>query len=1124
LGSKSHIGKFKIGFVTFLILLIVTILIFNLQQSFFVQKHVIAEEIVPIQNIQNLADDENVNVTVQRYYSSLPLLSTEDKKGNYVYQFNELNKDHKNWADESNLIDSASANITPVNEIDNSIEEVIDLVQEPLEVPNEELVEEPIEETEEEIVNLFDDSGWDDWDDYSELLPPTLFDPLIQTQEEYDMFNPVVTEETSYDDDFFADFYVAGEDDTAIFPDGFYYLQLVVNEELLGEIEVEFRESQYYLNGQELYNFVYNRLSDEAIDRIFGDVDIYVSIDDLIAKGVDATLDLDAFQVTLNFSLDDMPLIIIPVSEIDKKAKILKNNQYSINDADLIEPEFLSVVSSINWYGNYSYGSAYSSLNSFTLNMYMNNSVSVGDIEFNFSNSFAYTFGDTSNPLSYDFGSWSGSYAFYDSNLKLTFGQVGGSLLSSGTPIGFTLEKTYSYGEQTALPHQFQRHFIIDDVATINIYLNGEIILSKRVKQGEYKFIDFAFQDGANLLIFDINYDDDAYQDINEQYEIAYDSSLLARGDYLYGLSGAIQKTLIDSTSQSLLYLPYFDGSWYEYNLSDFEMKYWVNAGLTDEFTMKTSLSMATDIMALSFEGLLATMHGSYSGSLDLALQNELTPSVDLSVAHTYQTPVGPISASLSLALPEYERPSYDLSTDGSIGLSLGYTFNIWEFPPLSTSLNLTATNSEFTTSSSLGMSYTPAPGLALSTSVSATTSTISDPTFTFTVALSYSLITNLTTSTSFTSDGDSSISASYKASANDSLQFSISNIQYTEESNRPTYSTTWAHTGNVSSLSIRQTASDDFADFNTNASLSTTLYYAGGLFGISGTTSSNFLLLKPSGKLAGSPISISKTNNSSPTLLDSIFGTSVYTDLSANTKNNIIVYGDTNSLFSSGGTFSYELNTGSRSGFTKRMSIPISYTLSGLLYNADGTPYAQYSSPVYTREIDENGNYYLQISENQYLFTDANGRYILNDVSPGYYVFDLQVGKQWYAISFQIPSDEENEGKVVELEDYQVENLDQDLVDWDLTVDAENTDSKVDDIIIDTFGNEIVSEYSKFEFIGIKDVVDEETFAANTQQEFAPTGFDEAISNDDEFVEPDVDPFADTASDWVDDSDSWTF
>lgn len=1115
MGSKSHIGKRKVGFVTFFLLLIVTILIFIIHQSFFVSEHKLTEEYIPIQNTQSLTENENVNVTVQRYYASLPLLSDEDKKGDYSYHLNELNKDYNDLNVEEDVI-STEAGL----EKEVLVEDVVQPIKEEI-IAVEPTIDSPVQVEE----NLFDDSSWDDWGSVSELLPPTLFEPLIQTQEEYDMFNPAVTEDVTYDDDFFSDFYVAGEDDAPIFPDGYYYLQLNVNEELLGEIEVQFKEGDYYLNSQGLYDFVYNRLSDAAIDRIFGDADVYISLNELIEKGVEASIDLDAFAVNLVFSLDDMPLIIIPVSEVDKQSKILKNNQYGINDASLIEPEFISAVSAVNLYGNYSYGSLYSGvLNPFTINMYMNNSVSVGAIEFSFSNNFAYTFGSTTNPLSYDFGSWSGAYSYYDKNLRLTFGQVGGSLISGGTPIGFTLEKTYSYGKQSALPHQFTRHFVIEDLATINIYLNDEVIFSKRVKQGEYKFIDFSFKDGANLLIFDIDYDDDdKYEDIHEQYDIAYDSSLLARGDYLYGLSGAIHKTIVDDTTKSLFVLPYFNGSWYEYNFSDIEMTYWMNVGLTDEFTMLTSLSLASDVMTVSFEGLLATLKGSYNGSVNIGLQNNLTPSADLSLSHTYQTKVGPISANLSLSVPEFERPSYDLSSDGSISLSLGYTFNIWELPPLSTSFNVSATNSEISTSSSVGLSYSPATGLSISSSLTATTSTINDPTFAFSVSLNYSLIKNMSTSTSFSSEGTSSISASYKAGLNDSLQFSVSNINYTE-ANRPSYSATWAHTGDNSSLSIRQTASDNFTDLNTNASLSSTLYYAGGLFGISGTTSSNFLLLKPKGKLAGSQLSISKTNNSTPTLLDSIFGTSVYTELTADTKNNIIIYGEVDSLYSSGGSFSYELNTNTRTGFAKRMTVPVTYTVSGLLYDVDGKPFAQYSSPVYTRQEDEFGNYYLQISENQYLFTDANGRYILNDVAPGYYVFDLQVDKSWYAISFQIPDNENNDGKIIELEDYRVEDLSDDILSWDLSIEAEKTDSSAQDFAVDTFGNKIVSEYAQFEFILIKDIVDEETFAMDSQQEFEPTGFEKSISNGDEFVAPEVDPFADTASEWVDDSDSWSF
>jgi outer membrane usher protein len=325
--------------------------------------------------------------------------------------------------------------------------------------------------------------------------------------------------------------------------------------------------------------------------------------------------------------------------------------------------------------------------------------------------------------------------------------------------------------------------------------------------------------------------------------------------------------------------------------------------------------------------------------------------------------------------------------------------------------------------------------------------------------------------------------------------------------------------------LSVKQTASDDFTDFNTNASLSTNLYYAGGLFGISASSSSNFLLLKTTGKLSGSPISVSKTNDSSPKQLNSLFGTSVYTDLTANSKNNLIIYSESDSVYSSGGTFSYELNTSSRTGFTKVLSIPTSYTVSGVLYNTDGLPYAQYSSPVYTREIDENGNYYLQISESQYLFTDANGRWILNDVSPGIYVFDLQVGNDWFALSFDIPDDEENDGKVIEIEDYQAEEKQPELISWDVDLETEQASTEEDDISVDTFGNEIVAEYAKVVLLNIARVTDEQTFAQTSSQEFAPTGFEQTIGTDDDSTEVEFDPFADTASSWDDSEyDDWTF
>lgn len=1137
--SKNCFGKksIKRSISLFLILIVVLIYIFYFMFSQNKSNSSVRKYKEPVQIATKLTKNENndINVDLQRYYSSLELLDSQ--KTEYTYVLNEINKEFKDLSSEY-LLDSTISN--PQVSLDLNVKE--DSIDEILSVESQFNNEQPINNNESLLVttnettdnidefndipfeeDLWEDDWGDDWDS-SELLPPVLFDPLIQTQEEYDMFNPDISYQPSYEDDsFFDDFYVSGGevDVESLYPDGAYYLLLYIGDNEVGEIKVTFNKGVYSLDVDELKQFLSPRLGDKSFNRIFNAIDNTISIEELNDRGVDSSIDINQFAVFLKFSLSDIPLVIVPVSKVDNSTSALKNNQYGINDAELIKPEFISLVTSNNLYLSYSYGPKLKSLNPLNSNLFMNNSLQVGKIEFNFTNSLSYNRGSIANPFNFNLGSWSGNYQFYDKNLVLKFGQVGGNLLSSGTPIGFIIEKSYSNGLQKLLPNQFSKTYKVVDKAKIEIVLNGEVILAKNVNEGEYKFVNFTFKDGGNKIIFNIDYIDESLEDIYQEFEVAYASELFAEGDYLWGLSASINKSEINNSSKTIFALPYFDGKWYEYNFNNLEMKYWFDMGITDSFTLKTSLSLASEILHLSFNGILATMNGPYYGSLSTYVSDGVTPSLKGTLSHVFITNAGPISANLTFNAPVFNTTNFKLSTPFILGLSVGYTFKFINFPPINTSFNISASQYGLSGASSIATSYSPGEGISFASSLSASKSYNTDLNFSLQMSLNYALRNNLSTSTSFSNKGNSNVGISLKASDRDSFQMSISNIQYVNNE-EPSYNGSWTHNGDLSNISMNQFVSGDLQEYTTSIGLSSNLYFANGLFALSSKAANNFFLVKPTGKLAQSDISISQTNDSSPKLLKNIFGVSVYTDLVSNTKNNLIIYGDTDSIFSSGGTFSYQLNTYGRSGFTKIVTIPTSYTVSGVLRDAEDKAISQYSSPVYSREIDDNGKYYLQIRNDLYLFTDSSGRWILNDVKPGYYVFDLQVDKDWYGISFQIIDDLENEGKVIEIEDYKVEKIKELEFSFDTDL-FENPDTLIDKRIYDAFGTEIAQEYDKMVFLDVNDILDETAFYEKTLEIFSQTRYDEAVGFGDNGDEEFVDPFADTATDWVDD-DSYSF
>lgn len=1133
--SKNCFGKktIKKSIFLFLILIVVLIYIFYFMFSQNKINSSVRKEKSPVKISTKLTKDENnnINVDIQRYYSSLELLDTQ--KTEYTYVLNEINKEYKDL-NSKYLLDSTI--IKPQVSLDLIVKE--DSIDEMPSVESQLNIDEPIiinddalltpNETTENLdefndTPIVEDLWEDDWES-SELLPPILFDPIIQTQEEYDMFNPDISYNSTYENDsFFDDFYVSGGqvDVESLYPDGAYYLLLYIGDNQVGEIKVTFNKGVYSLDVDELKQFLSPRLGDKSFNRIFNQIENSISVEELNNRGVDTSIDINQFAVYLKFSLSDIPLVIVPVSRVENSTSALKNNQYGINAAELIKPEFISLVSTNNLYLSYSYGPRITSSNPLNANLFMNNSLQVGKIEFNITDSLSYNRGALDNPFKFNIGSWVGNYQLYDKNIVLKFGQVGGNLLSSGTPIGFSIEKSYSNGLQKALPNQFSKIYKIVDKAKIEIVLNGEIILAKKVNEGEYKFVDFTFKDGGNKLIFKIDYIDESIEDIYQEFEIAYASELFAEGDYLWGLSASINKNEIANSSKTLFALPYFDGKWYQYNFNNLEMKYWFDMGITESFTLKTSLSLASEIMQLSFNGILATMNGTYYGTLSTYVSDGVTPSLKGTLSHAFSTKIGVISANLTFNAPVYKTTDFKLNTPFLLGLSVGYTFKFANIPPISTSINISSSQYGLSGSSSVATSYSPGDGISFASSLSASKSYNTDLTFSLQLSLNYSLKNNLSASTSFNNNGNSNIGISLKPSNRDSLQFSISNIQYINK-DEPSYNGSWTHNGDLSDISMNQFIAGDLQEYTTSLGLSTNLYFANGLFALSSKAANNFFLVKPTGKLAQSDLSISQTNDSSPNILKNLFGVSVYTDLVSNTKNNLIIYGKTDSIFSSGGTFSYQLNTYGRSGFTKIVTIPTSYTVTGVLRDSENKALSQYSSPIYSREIDDNGKYYLQIRNDLYLFTDSSGRWILNDVKPGYYVFDLQVDSDWYGISFQITDDSKNEGKVIEIEDYKIEKTEE--LEFSFNDDLfENPDTLIDKRIYDLFGTEIAQEYAKMVFLDIYDIIDEAAFYEKTLEVFNQSMYDETIGLGDNSGEAFVDPFADTASDWVDD-DSYSF
>ncbi|NLV60969.1 MAG: hypothetical protein GXY63_05030, partial [Spirochaetales bacterium] len=352
------------------------------------------------------------------------------------------------------------------------------IIEEPVVVEEEEVpppvVEAPVEEVVEEPAPVAREIVEEE--PAAVLIPPIpfLFEPMVMSEEEYNIFYAGADDFSYEDDDFWADFFIVGEGSTVAYDDGFYFLNLFVNDERVGDVEVEFRGETRLVNSEELSYYVSPHITKAAFERLFGDHLSSISLEELNARGVLATYDSAAFAVYLTFSLEDMPerMVSITTSSINRR------QQYGMSGAIVLKPVKFALASSLSLYGMIDYPSDFSALNNRLLSLSVSNRASIFGVGVNFY--FTITpdlTGKKSGAKVFNFGSWSGFYDFVESNQRLSFGNVGSSLnrsVSGATSIGFTFEKSYAYGTGSAKGSQFEHRIILVEPSTVIIEINGQ--------------------------------------------------------------------------------------------------------------------------------------------------------------------------------------------------------------------------------------------------------------------------------------------------------------------------------------------------------------------------------------------------------------------------------------------------------------------------------------------------------------------------------------------------------------------------------------------------------------------------------------------------------------------------
>ncbi len=904
---------------------------------------------------------------------------------------------------------------------------------------------------------------------------PFIFEPSVFTLDDWYTFFVDSEPAPSSSDDPFADFFVSGED-AMVYDDGWYYMGLYINDEYSGDIEVQLEADQQALNSSELSLMLDTLITDDAYRMIFSAGEQYIPLDTLRNLGIGVDYDPAMFTVGLTFGIDMMPVKNISVST----SYISRRDRYSLSGSQVLAPAKFSWISHLSLYSALDFTEGELSTSQlFSLSVANNLSIFGVGLDFSYQLS--------QNDPYFTFGSWRGFYDFADKNIRMSFGNIGSGIGSySGTYVGLAFEKNYSYGTGSAKSNQYERTITLPVRSSVEVIMNERSVFKRELAAGTYRLKDFLFSQGANsidVIITPVNPMDGESYTIH--VDMGYDSRLLARNESLWGMSFSLPREEVTAGSGIGISLPWIGGKELDYRPKQFSAQYWQQTGITDIFTLSTTFSVTPGLFLSNFSGVLATTFGTVQGATALSL-SPLGVGYSGKLSHRYSASnswFNSIDASIG-----YTNGTYSVTPSetqiASVGLltgALSFSGRIGSFLRISVGSNVSLAVDTFSPDwsivTSLGMS--PAQGMSLSASIVATATgeKPDKPVVKGSLSFSYSFgsAAALSVSTDFRTGNSINFSWRPGVDRRDTLQLNLSGIDFSNPI-RHTLSLGWSHIGDLYSMTLRQQFSDSYQRAVTYLSLNTSFIFADGVFGMSRNISDNFLLIKPTGSLKGGSISVGRSMDSSPSVLPTVFGAAVYNNISSYTRNNVIVFGSSGSLFGSGDTFVYEMTPRSRQGFVAKISMQPSYTVSGRLFTADGQPYDQYSSPVYKFELDEQGMPVLTPVDEYYLFTDQEGRFIISDMQPGQYLFDLQVQDSWYAVRFDVPvfsARDKADETVLVLGDY-YEGDPALVVDYTV-LDADGAAAEHGDT--DVFGTLLASEYNTVVQLTIDRRMNEQSF-----------------------------------------------
>ncbi|MCI7606782.1 MAG: hypothetical protein MSS69_08505, partial [Spirochaetales bacterium] len=822
------------------------------------------------------------------------------------------------------------------------------------------------------------------------LIPsaPTFVEPVRTLVEE-----KVVEEYV----DPWADFYVSG--DLFDLYDGIYWFDLYINRSEVGVITVYIENGEVYLSYPELKDYSVTFLTDEAYKRIFGEDIEWIDTYTLASLGVDAYADTISYTVTVDFDPNDMPMGVISI-----KGSNSVSQPRPIAGATVLTPA--------TWYlsSSYSLSASLSSLEKedvlsrLRVSLQSTNNLRILDAYGRFTWSAGYSGGNS-------YIQW-GSYYFWkdfrDESIRLEWGNVSADLQStSGTPFGIRFDKSSQYGNGERGGSAVEKTIVVEKDSDVRVYNGDKEIYRKTLSKGIYSLKDFVLYTGANHIRIEITPLDGSEGETIEM-DINYSSSLLMRGESYYGAAFALgRKTVSWDTERDPFQVDIYllGDKKLQYDLRDIVASSYLNIGLTDTLTGSFTLSFKTSPNSL------------YSFNPSLKLNSEFTSANAFGTAKMNLN-LSSLSQNGKLTLPTvYARASQQFYTDYSLMKALTLTFG-YTSPSSWTSDNR---HSLFASASMSGTVFSM--GYSLSLSGTLVPGYINLSQWYFSSSLSFNLgKIGLSVSSTFSQRGENPVafqarvSASFKlgavsntlTAAQDgtslSSSFTIGSTSFWAKTKttdlkdweKYSFSSDFSHSGDVFSFSGTLSGEGGMKNINASLSASTTLLIAQkGLWTLSSSIPSNFLLVKQKGAIKNNTLAIGEIGYSSQDIPSALMGDVLYKGLSSTTATSLSLYSYNENSLGGSETFDVYAPLSERKGYVLIIEGKEQYTLSGTITDDEGNIWSNGSSPVYKLTRDENGEIVLEDTE-LYLFTDRNGIFVLSEMDKGIYTFDTKENGVW--------------------------------------------------------------------------------------------------------------------------------